>query len=84
MTNVSQMPPRGLRPGGRMRQGAQGAMLLIRGKTRFERPDGSIGKSPGDGVTLWAAGDHAISVIHRAGPKLGMVFTPAPPQRREG
>ena len=32
------------------------AMLLTRGKVKFERPDGSIGKSPGSGVTLWAAG----------------------------
>lgn len=50
------------------------AMLLIRGKTRFERPDGSIGKSPGDGVTLWAAGDRAGMIIHRAGPRLGVAL----------
>lgn len=53
------------------------AMLLIRGKTRFERPDGTIGKSPGDGVTLWAAGTRAAAAIKRAGPVLGTAFARA-------
>lgn len=53
------------------------AMLLIRGKTRFERPDGSIGKSPGDGVTLWAVGQMAVEAVNRAGPILGTAFVRA-------
>lgn len=53
------------------------AMLLIRGKTRFERPDGSVGKSPGDGVTLWASGPRAVAAIKRAGPVLGTAFVRA-------
>lgn len=52
------------------------AMLLLRGKTRFERPDGSIGKSPGDGVTLWAAGIRAASILSQHGHKLGTVWLP--------
>lgn len=42
------------------------AILLTRGKVKFERPDGSIGRSPGAGVTLWAAGDRASAALCRA------------------
>ncbi|WYK05460.1 DNA N-6-adenine-methyltransferase [Cereibacter sphaeroides f. sp. denitrificans] len=42
------------------------AILLTRGKVKFERPDGSIGGSPGAGVTLWAAGDRAVAALLRA------------------
>lgn len=42
------------------------AILLTRGKVKFERPDGSIGASPGSGVTLWAAGQRADSALCRA------------------
>lgn len=46
-------------------------MLLMRGKPKFERPDGSIGKSPGHGVTLWAAGPRADGLLRAAARKLG-------------
>ena len=42
------------------------AILLTRGKIKFERPDGSVGKHPGAGVTLWAAGERAVSALNRA------------------
>ena len=42
------------------------AVLFTRGRVNFERPDGSIGKSPGSGVTLWAAGDRAVQALRRA------------------
>lgn len=42
------------------------AVLFTRGKVKFERPDGSIGRSPGSGVTLWAAGARAKAALHRA------------------
>ena len=42
------------------------AILLTRGKIQFERPDGSVGKSPGTGTTLWAAGHEAIEALRRA------------------
>lgn len=42
------------------------ATLLIAGKVKFERPDGSIGKSPGTGTTLFAAGDRAVAALVRA------------------
>ena len=51
------------------------ALLLTRGKVKFERPDGTIGKSPGCGVTLWAAGPRAVAALRHAEPLLGVVFT---------
>ena len=42
------------------------ALLLTKGKPKFERPDGSIGKSPGHGVTLWASGGRATDALLRA------------------
>lgn len=40
--------------------------LFIAGKVRFLRPDGSEGKSPGTGTTLFAAGDRARQALIRA------------------
>ena len=42
------------------------AMLMVSGKIKFERPDGSIGKSPGTGTTLFAAGQRAVDALYRA------------------
>lgn len=42
------------------------ATLFIAGKVQFERPDGSIGKSPGTGTTLFASGDRATAALVRA------------------
>lgn len=42
------------------------ALLLIGGKVKFIRPDGSIGKSPGTGTTLFASGDRAAAALRRA------------------
>jgi hypothetical protein len=42
-------------------------MLFPRGKTKFIRPDGSIGKSPGHGVVLLARGGRAIRALRRSG-----------------
>ena len=39
------------------------ATLFIAGKVKFERPDGSIGKSPGTGTTLFAAGERAVNAL---------------------
>lgn len=52
------------------------AILLTRGKIKFEKPDGSVGKSPGSGVTLWAAGERAVLALLRAEVAgLGSVWT---------
>jgi len=38
-------------------------MLFPKGKTKFVRPDGSIGNSPGDGAVLFAAGKKATQIL---------------------
>lgn len=35
-------------------------------RVRFERPDGSIGKSPNCGTALWAAGPRAAEILRAA------------------
>ena len=53
------------------------AILFTRGKIKFERPDGSVGGSPGSGVTLWASGEHARQALYRASfAGLGTVWFP--------
>lgn len=42
------------------------SMLLINGKVKFERPDGTLGAQPGTGTTLFAAGAAAHSALLRA------------------
>jgi hypothetical protein len=42
-------------------------MLFPRGKTKFIRPDGSIGKSPGHGIVLLGMGAIANSALERSG-----------------
>jgi hypothetical protein len=39
------------------------ATLFIAGKVKFLRPDGSIGKSPGSGTTLFAAGRKGVIAL---------------------
>ena len=39
------------------------AMLFPRGKTKFIRPDGSIGGSPGHGIVLLAMGSKAKEAL---------------------
>lgn len=42
-------------------------MLFPRGKTKFVRPDGSIGKAPGHGVVLLGMGETANAALRRCG-----------------
>lgn len=46
------------------------AMCFPRGKTKFIRPDGSVGKAPGHGVVLLAMGERAVKALERS--KLGL------------
>ena len=41
-------------------------MLFPKGKTKFVRPDGSIGKSPGHGIVLMAMGAKAVNILSAA------------------
>jgi hypothetical protein len=42
-------------------------MLFPRGKTKFVRPDGSIGRAPGHGVVLLGMGERACRALERSG-----------------
>lgn len=42
------------------------AVLFIAGKVKFERPDGSIGKSPSNGTTLFAIGQRGVEALENA------------------
>jgi len=48
------------------------ALLFPRGKTKFIRPDGSIGSSPGHGIVLVGMGSVACDALIRS--KLGMFW----------
>lgn len=50
-------------------------ILFLSPKVKFERPDGSIGKSPGSGTALMAIGREAVTGI-RNGQSLGLRITP--------
>lgn len=41
-------------------------MLFVNGKIQFRRPDGSYGKQPGTGTTLFAYGERACNALKRA------------------
>jgi len=43
------------------------AILFVNGKIKFEKPDGSVGGSPGTGTCLFAAGDKAVRVLMASG-----------------
>ena len=48
-------------------------MCFPRGKTKFVRPDGSIGKAPGSGIVLLGVGPRACAALKRA--NLGLCIT---------
>jgi hypothetical protein len=51
------------------------ALLFVAPKIKFERPDGSVGRSPGCGAVLMAAGPRGRAILFRAG-RLGLVALP--------
>lgn len=42
-------------------------MLFPKGKTKFIRPDGSVGGSPGHGIVLLGMGEGANAALRRSG-----------------
>lgn len=50
------------------------AILWVSPKIKFERPDGTLGESPGTGTALFAAGERAKRALLRSG--LGFVTEP--------
>lgn len=51
------------------------AVLFVAPKIKFERPDGSVGRSPGCGTALLSAGPRGLVTLFRAG-SLGLVVQP--------
>lgn len=58
------------------------AMLFPRGKTKFVRPDGSIGSSPGTGIVLLGMGEVANRALLGSG--LGLCLLNTPPTPAQG
>jgi hypothetical protein len=56
-------------------------MLFPKGKTKFIRPDGSIGRAPGHGVVLLGIGDVANEALRESG--LGFVVDVTGARRAE-
>jgi hypothetical protein len=52
-------------------------MLFPKAKTKFIRPDGSIGRSPGHGIVLLGIGEVANGALRKSG--LGFVVDVASP-----
>lgn len=48
------------------------AILFVAPKIKFERPDGSLGMSPGTGTCLFAVGDRAVKALEQSG--LGIIL----------
>lgn len=53
------------------------SVLFIAGKVKFERPDGSIGKSPSNGTTLFAVGERGREALRTASVR-GLGFLAGP------
>lgn len=58
------------------RNARKACLLLFLPKVKFERPDGSLGRSPGCGTVLFGAGARAETILNRASPKLGLLLRP--------
>lgn len=57
-------------------------ILLPKGKTKFIRPDGSVGTSPGHGVVLVASGHIACAAFERS--NFGMIYQQKAPTPTTG
>lgn len=51
------------------------ALLFVSPKIKFERPDGTLGKQPGTGTTLFAVGAKGVRALNRA-KRLGQLVVP--------
>lgn len=55
------------------------AILWVSPKIKFERPDGSIGESPGTGTALFGVGERAVEHLENAASTLGFLTSPMVP-----
>jgi hypothetical protein len=72
---IALMPDRTSAPWWQAAAKKANALLFISPKVKFERPDGSLGKSPGCGTVLMSAGSRGRAVLMRA-TSLGFVALP--------
>lgn len=63
---IALTPDRTSAPWWQAAAGRANAVLFIAGKVKFERPDGSIGKSPSTGTTLFATGRRGLEALDNA------------------
>lgn len=52
------------------------AILFLSPKVKFERPDGTLGKSPSTGTALMSVGADGNAALRRAAPTLGFLAIP--------
>jgi hypothetical protein len=57
------------------------AILFPKGKTKFVRPDGTVGKAPGHGIAIAAMGVEPVSHLRQSG--LGMFWQTRQPESKE-
>ena len=69
---IALVPDRTIAPWFQRNAKKASAILFLSPKVKFERPDGSIGKSPGSGTALFAAGDWGANILRNA-KKLGLL-----------
>lgn len=63
---IALVPDRTSAPWWQMSAVQADVVLFIWGKPKFHRPDGSIGRQPGNGVTLFGVGDQACEALYTA------------------
>lgn len=68
---IALMPDRTSAPWWQWAAPQMDAILFVTPKIKFERPDGSLGEQPGNGTTLMALGERAVSAL-KAGQASGL------------
>jgi hypothetical protein len=59
-------------------------MAMFLPKVRFLRPDGTEGRSPSNGTTLWACGWQGVAALHRAAANgLGILARPTAAEQHQ-
>lgn len=69
---IALLPDRTSAPWWQEFAGEADAIMFVSPKIKFERPDGTLGESPGTGTCLFASGARAVAAIKRS--KLGLVL----------
>ena len=70
---IALTPDRSSAPWWQMAANRSDAFLMLDHRVKFERPDGSVGKTPSNGTTLWAAGSRGVSALIHGAHRLGFL-----------